>query len=76
MSLFTTTLALTLFLLMGVLAQAQILTEKKVIELHRAQRALEVGDSFHVVKKINDVMDICRRELVESPETRKSEKKA
>jgi transposase len=37
--------------------------------------ALEVADTFHVVKKLNDVMDSCRRELIESVDTPKSEKK-
>jgi transposase len=39
-------------------------------------KALEVADPFHVVKKLNEVLDSCRRELVESPDTPKSEKKS
>ena len=38
-------------------------------------QALEVADPFHVVKKLNEVMDSCRRELVESADTPRSEKK-
>jgi transposase len=38
-------------------------------------QALEVADPFHVVKKLNEVLDNCRKELVESPESTKSEKK-
>ena len=38
-------------------------------------QALEVADTFHVVKKLNDVMDSCRRELVESVDTSKPDKK-
>lgn len=38
-------------------------------------QALEVADPFHVVKKLNEVLDSCRKELVESAETSKSEKK-
>lgn len=38
-------------------------------------QALEVADKFHVIKKLNDVMDSCRRELVESAETSKPDKK-
>ena len=38
-------------------------------------QALEVADSFHVVKKLSEVMDKCRRELIESSDTPKSEKK-
>jgi transposase len=38
-------------------------------------QALEVADPFHVVKKLNEVLDSCRRELIESSETPKSEKK-
>lgn len=38
-------------------------------------QALEVADPFHVVKKLNEVMDSCRRELIESSDTPKSEKK-
>lgn len=37
--------------------------------------ALDVADKFHVVKKFNDVLDNCRRELIESVETSKPEKK-
>ncbi len=39
-------------------------------------QAMEVADPFHVVKKLNEVLDACRKELVESPETTKSEKKS
>jgi len=39
-------------------------------------QALEVADSFHVVKKLNEVMDSCRRELIESADTSKTEKKS
>lgn len=38
-------------------------------------QALEVADPFHVVKKLNEVMDSCRRELIESADTPKPEKK-
>jgi transposase len=38
-------------------------------------QALEVADSFHVTKKLNEVLDSCRKELVESADTSKSEKK-
>jgi transposase len=38
-------------------------------------QALEVADPFHVVKKLSEVMDKCRRELIESSDTPKSEKK-
>jgi transposase len=38
-------------------------------------QAMEVPDCFHVVKKLNDVVDGCRKELLESSETTKSEKK-
>ena len=38
-------------------------------------QALEVADPFHVVKKLTEVMDSCRRELIESSDTPKSEKK-
>jgi transposase len=38
-------------------------------------QALEVADTFHVVKKLNDVLDSCRKELIESSETNKIEKK-
>lgn len=37
--------------------------------------AMEVADTFHVVKKLNEVLDSCRRELIESADTPKSEKK-
>ena len=37
--------------------------------------ALEVADPFHVVKKLNEIVDSCRRELIESVDTTKSEKK-
>lgn len=39
-------------------------------------QALEVADTFHVVKKLNDVLNDCRRELIESSESTKSEKKS
>lgn len=38
-------------------------------------QAIEVADSFHVVKNLNDVVERCRKELIESPETTKPEKK-
>lgn len=38
-------------------------------------QALEVADTFHVVKKLNEVLDNCRRELIESSESTKTEKK-
>ena len=38
-------------------------------------QALEVADPFHVVKKLSEVMDKCRRELIESSDTPKSDKK-
>jgi transposase len=38
-------------------------------------QALEVADPFHVVKKLNEVLDSCRRELIESSESTKTEKK-
>ena len=38
-------------------------------------QAIEVADSFHVVKKLNEVLDECRKELIESSETPKAEKK-
>ncbi len=38
-------------------------------------QALEVADSFHAVKKINVVMDSYRREVIESPDNPKTEKK-
>jgi transposase len=38
-------------------------------------QALEVADTFHVVKKLNDVLESCRKELIESTETTKVEKK-
>ena len=38
-------------------------------------QALEVADPFHVVKKLSEVMDKCRRELIESSDTPKTEKK-
>lgn len=38
-------------------------------------QALEVADSFHVVKALNDTVEKCRKELIESPETTKPEKK-
>ena len=37
-------------------------------------QALEVADTFHVVKKLNEVLDSCRRELIESADTPKTEK--
>jgi transposase len=36
--------------------------------------AIEVADTFHVVKKLNEVLDNCRKELVESNDTTKNEK--
>ena len=38
-------------------------------------QAIEVADCFHVIKSLNDVVDKCRKELIESPETSKPEKK-
>ena len=38
-------------------------------------QALEVADPFHVVKKLNEVLDSCRKELIESADTPKSDKK-
>lgn len=38
-------------------------------------QAVEVADSFHVVKHLNDTIDKCRRYLIESNETTKSKKK-
>lgn len=38
-------------------------------------QAMEVADSFHVIKKLNEVLDSCRKELIESSESTKSEKK-
>ena len=39
-------------------------------------QALEVADTFHVIKKLNEVVDQCRREIIESNDTLKSEKKS
>jgi len=38
-------------------------------------QALEVADRFHVIKKLNEVLDQCRRELIESGDASRSEKK-
>jgi len=38
-------------------------------------QAMEVADAFHVVKKLGDVLNDCRKELIESAGTTKSEKK-
>lgn len=37
--------------------------------------ALEVADTFHVVKKLNEVLDNCRKELIESSDSTKLEKR-
>lgn len=37
-------------------------------------QALEVADAFHVIQKINKTLDACRKELIESTATSKSEK--
>lgn len=38
-------------------------------------QALEIADKFHVIKKLNEVLDNCRKELIESSESTKTEKK-
>lgn len=38
-------------------------------------QAVEVADKFHIVQKLNKTLDECRKELIESTETNKSEKK-
>ena len=38
-------------------------------------QAIEVADAFHVIKKLNEVLDNCRKELIESAESTKPEKK-